>query len=582
MHATSPSTSRRPLLFACGILLVLVLTSSGTAGEILWDGYPAYYDLDEWSVDWSLRDRLTVTAHRIIRVNKTAGTEAGRIRIWDTFFQTLKTFEGTVTDTLGRVLYRVDEKEVRALEPFSEFRLYSGDVIRAVDLVAPQPPYVIDARWTMEIDNPFFWPDWVLGDRWPRRQASYRASVPRKSDIQFQQVAPSLIQTIDDEPRRRVYAWELHDWIPDKLDIDAGAPSVPLLRVTPVEFRVAGEKGRTDSWEELGKWYWKLTKDRLGLTKEQTAQVDATVRDVIGPRAQAAVLKDWVSDSWRYVAIEIGLGGWVPHPAKDVYENRYGDCKDVVFLFVSMLRSRGLNAYPALIRSRDPLPIDPAFPKDWFDHVVAVTIINGDTLWADPTDARYRLGTLPRSCESRWALVVNETGGRLIKTPCRPASENRQIVHSEGELDEDGNLHFSARITFSGHFAEMIPVNGGRDASSLAAAILGVAPPSIMAQIDGLEVISPNEVQAVISGRLEGWAIGGPQRMVLRPRLAGWMAVDTLAGRLDPGLADFPLKTFDTLLVKLPPHWEPELWPTAAFYSTGNGEFGEGREFTGG
>jgi len=48
----------------------------------------AVYEIDERSVDWSPVKGLIVNHHRLIRVNRAAGIEAGRIRIWDTFFRT--------------------------------------------------------------------------------------------------------------------------------------------------------------------------------------------------------------------------------------------------------------------------------------------------------------------------------------------------------------------------------------------------------------------------------------------------------------------------------------------------------------
>jgi hypothetical protein len=519
-----------------------------------WEPYPAFYELDEWSLDWSPVHGLRVEAHRIVHVNHSSETKVGQIRIWDTFYQRLKSFDGTVRDTAGQVLYSVGLDEVRSMAPFSEFRLYSGDVIRAVDLVAPQPPYIVEARWTVEIDNPFFWPDWDLGDRLPRRRAVYRIAVPPRNEVRHRQVVSSLIKTVERKPRREVVTWELRDWVPDETWPLEKHRAVPLLHVAPREFRVGRRKGRTDSWEALGQWYRELTSKQIGLTDEQNSRVDEHLRDIVGPRAQAASLKDWVSDHWRYVAIEVGLGGWKPHASKEVFDNRYGDCKDVVFLWVSMMRHRGLQAFPALIRARNPLPVDASFPKDWFDHVVGMAVIDGDTLWADPSDHRYRLGTLPRSCEARWALVV-------------------------GELDAEGNLEFRARVSSRGHYAQLLPHSGSTSLVSPIAAILGVAAPAIEGELDGVEVVSSDEVTTRVHGRIDGWAVGGPTRMVVRPRLAGWMAVDTLAGRPTPSRVDFPQLAFDTLVIRFPEGWEPELWPAAGFQSGTAGEFGEARFF---
>lgn len=564
------------------VMTVLVVALSGTAGAVdapNWESFPAYYDLDEWSVDWTPTHGLRVEAHRIIRVNRPSGVTAGHIRIWDTFFQRLKNFRGTVSDTLGEVLYSVDEKQVRTVSPFSEFRLYSGDAIRAVELEAPKPPYIVEARWEVEIDNPFFWPDWVLGDRLPRRRSIYQVAVPPKEEIRYRQVIPQLVRTTEESARREIITWELLNWQPeDTLEILNHAP-IPVLHMAPAEFKVGRRKGKTESWDALGRWYWELTSGRLGLKDAQRRQVRDHIAEMVSDRARAAALKDWISDAWRYVAIEVGLGGWQPHASKAVFDNRYGDCKDMVFLYVSMLRELGLEAYPALVRARNPRALDPEFPKDWFDHVIAMTIIDGDTLWADPSDNRYRLGTLPRSCEARWALAVGEFGGRLVRTPCRSAAENRQSVHCVGRLSDDGDLEFEARLRVSGHYAQMFPLHGGASADGVVAVILGVMPPAIHGILEDVTVVSPDEITARLSGRIRGWALAGPQRMVVRPRMTGWTSVDTLSGRADPAYMDIPQIVFDTVVIHFPPGWQPEFWPVADFLAPTSGEFGEGRTF---
>jgi hypothetical protein len=208
-----------------------------------------------------------------------------------------------------------------------------------------------------------------------------------------------------------------------------------------------------------------------------------------------------------------------------------------------------------------------------------MAIIDGDTLWADPSDRRYRLGTLPRSCESRLALVVGESGGTLVLTPCRPATENRQTVYCEGQLDTDGNLSFQARVFSSGHYAQLLPIDGGMNASAAVAAVLGIAPPALDGVLDEMRVVSSDEIVLRVHGRIRGWGLSEPSRMGVRPRLAGWVAVDTLAGRAAPGRADFPQIVYDTLVISFPDGWAPELWPAAQFQSEPTGEFGEARTF---
>ncbi len=71
------------------------------------------------------------------------------------------------------------------------------------------------------------------------------------------------------------------------------------------------------------------------------------------------------------MAIEIGVGGYQPHPAADVFKNKYGDCKDKATLLITMLGHIGLRGYPALVGTRGDIEADPKTPTlATFDHMI--------------------------------------------------------------------------------------------------------------------------------------------------------------------------------------------------------------------
>ena len=56
-------------------------------------------------------------------------------------------------------------------------------------------------------------------------------------------------------------------------------------------------------------------------------------------------LARFVQHDIRYVAIELGIGGFQPHPAAEVFAHHYGDCKDKATLLSSMLRQIGIESF---------------------------------------------------------------------------------------------------------------------------------------------------------------------------------------------------------------------------------------------
>ena len=60
----------------------------------------------------------------------------------------------------------------------------------------------------------------------------------------------------------------------------------------------------------------------------------------------------FVQHDIRYVAIELGIGGWQPHTASDVFSHRYGDCKDKATLMRTMLHEIGVDSYHVVINAQ--------------------------------------------------------------------------------------------------------------------------------------------------------------------------------------------------------------------------------------
>ena len=46
----------------------------------------------------------------------------------------------------------------------------------------------------------------------------------------------------------------------------------------------------------------------------------------------------------RYVAIQLGIGGWQPHRASEVFQHRYGDSKDKATLLSTLLQQVGIES----------------------------------------------------------------------------------------------------------------------------------------------------------------------------------------------------------------------------------------------
>jgi hypothetical protein len=174
-----------------------------------------------------------------------------------------------------------------------------------------------------------------------------------------------------------------------------------------------------------------------------------------------------VQHAIRYVAIEIGIGGYQPHSAQQVFASGYGDCKDKATLLAAMLKNIGIDSYYVLINDdRDYLA--PDFPTALgFDHVILAIGLPekikqqasvaelahptlGTLLLFDPTDISTPLGYLPAGLQTANALLVTEKDGELVKVPLLPPSMNRVLRIGTLSLDSSGSLNGTVQEIRSG------------------------------------------------------------------------------------------------------------------------------------
>lgn len=147
------------------------------------------------------------------------------------------------------------------------------------------------------------------------------------------------------------------------------------------------------TWAEVNQWALALFQNSSQLSPA-LAQKIAGWRALPGREQQVVSVLRFVQDQIRYFGVEIGVNSEKPTDPATVFSRRFGDCKDKSLLFVTLLRSLGIEAYPVLVNTQLRRRI-----ADWqptagcFDHCIAVVRLDGQTYWLDPT-AGFQRGSL--------------------------------------------------------------------------------------------------------------------------------------------------------------------------------------------
>jgi transglutaminase-like putative cysteine protease len=212
----------------------------------------------------------------------------------------------------------------------------------------------------------------------------------------------------------------------------------------------------TGSWKDVGLWYEGLETPRRVATPAIKQKVAELTTGLTDPLAKARVLTDYVQHHIRYMAVEIGIGGWQPHAAGEVFARQFGDCKDKATLLLTMLHEAGIEAYSVSIDHRRQF-VHPDFPSVFMDHAILAirlpdnisdaglySVVNdpklGRLLFFDPTNEYVPLGSLPWYLQETYALVITPEGGELISLPLLPPATNRLLRTATFNLSAAGDL----------------------------------------------------------------------------------------------------------------------------------------------
>jgi Domain of Unknown Function with PDB structure (DUF3857)/Transglutaminase-like superfamily len=206
------------------------------------------------------------------------------------------------------------------------------------------------------------------------------------------------------------------------------------------------------SQEDLGRAFALEMYKKAQVTPEVEALAKRVVGNASTDEQKVRAVYDWVRKEIKYVALFIGVGGWVPHDTKHILEKRYGDCKDHVTLMIAMLQAVGINSRPALINTFAHYEMDPV--AIGFNHVIIY--LPSSNVFLDPTDTHAPYGTLPFSAYGKPVVVSDGSASQILKTPTLRAQDNTLLTISRHVIKADGSADLSLKVKATGHAGRVV------------------------------------------------------------------------------------------------------------------------------
>ncbi len=273
-------------------------------------------------------------------------------------------------------------------------------------------------------------------------------------DKYIKAASPEVTPQIKDEGGRRIYSWKASNLQRKDPADQPFRPEPPKPSVQLTTFK---------SWEDVGRWYGDLQRPQAAVTPAIQAKANELTKGLATDDEKMRAIYDFVAVRYHYVSLSFGIGRYQPHPAQEVLENEYGDCKDKHTLLAALLKAAGYDAWPALINASGKIDVDVPSPGQ-LNHLITVVPVGTKTVWLDTTPEVAPFGMLLSNLRDKKALVIPTdkaaSQGKfaiLMDTPAQPPFLSHQTFTAKG-THADGTLTANVHQDITGDQELFYPI----------------------------------------------------------------------------------------------------------------------------
>lgn len=397
-------------------------------------------------------------ARRVYKILRPNGREHGKVYVAFGANEKITSMKGWCIPAQGKD-YEIKDKDAieGSLFGVEDSELISDIRTKHFEIPDPEPgnvigyeveedarPYILQDHWAFQHSDPVaearytlqLPPSWEYTATWLNHAAVEPASTGANEWQWVLKNIPGIREENDMPPWRAV------------------AGQLVISLTPPAGFQNGGFK----TWNDMGKWQAALAADR----REASPEIKQEVAALTGPAptllGKMEAIAGFMQADIRYVAIELGIGGWQPHAAPEVFVHKYGDCKDKATLMSTMLKEIGVDSYYIAINTtRGGVTAQTPPMMYLFNHIILAIHLPdslndaslqsiysdaklGRLLIFDPTDEYTPFGKLRGELQKNFGLLVTPDGGELVALPEMPPEANGVTRTEQMTLDSFGNL----------------------------------------------------------------------------------------------------------------------------------------------
>ncbi|WP_158538091.1 DUF3857 domain-containing transglutaminase family protein [Corallincola holothuriorum] len=353
----------------------------------------------------------------------------------------------------NKVIDRLKAEDIRVtdLEPDASSRIYSGYKQLALWLKGVSAGDVVDYSYSVKGHNPVFAGHvsyfFDLGWSLDVGAVNVRVITKRERPLNYRLINSDASVSTSSHGSEIEYRVALKNTaaVIDEGDGPQWEAIYPYLQVSDF-----------DSWQQVAEWAVALFERGKGKLSPDLVEYIQELK--LQPRQQA--IENAIAFSQekvRYLGIEIAENSHLPHSPAEVFENRYGDCKDKSLLLVTILNQLGVEANPVLVSTQQTKSVGNYLPTyGLFNHAIATFSYQGQRYWVDPTMTHQGIG-LDSYFQPDYgdALIVSKQTDSLTMMPnVAPAQQSIAVTQQYHASDYLSPVVWRIRSEYRGREAE--------------------------------------------------------------------------------------------------------------------------------
>lgn len=391
------------------------------------------------------KGKAVITNRYAITVLNETGEEQASFTLNYSKLISVKSIEGTLYDGNGKKVRSLKKSEVRDFSDTDEGTLADDSRVKVHQFVHREYPYTVEYESVIVYDGLFFLPTWMPlnGFLSSVQESRYVLQCSNDVHVRYKSFNYAGEPVINNDGKATTYTWQVSNLVP--VNKETYMPDwfsiVPVVLTAPADFEFQQYSGNMSDWKGFGQFIYTLNEGRNVLPANIAQLVHAKTDHLTDKKDKIRVLYEYLQQSTRYISIQLGIGGWQTFDARYVASKGYGDCKALTNYLHAMLKEAGVKSNYILIRAgRGSNDIVHDFSSNQFNHMILSVPLEKDTVWLECTNQTLPAGYLGDFTSNRYALMIDEQGGKLVRTPAYQKDDNLLIRKVSATLDANGHL----------------------------------------------------------------------------------------------------------------------------------------------